>query len=63
MLVTGGTGFVGRHLVEALVPENEVRVLDDESTGDIARVRATLGYEPGVDLADGLADLLAAVDH
>lgn len=38
MLVTGGAGFIGSHLVEALLPENEVRVLDDLSSGDASRV-------------------------
>jgi UDP-glucose 4-epimerase len=33
VLVTGGAGFVGSHLVDALVEENDVRVLDDFSTG------------------------------
>jgi UDP-glucose 4-epimerase len=33
VLVTGGAGFVGSHLAEALVADNDVRILDDFSTG------------------------------
>jgi UDP-glucose 4-epimerase len=44
VLVTGGAGFIGSHLVERLVEHNEVRVLDDLSTGRADRVpdQATL---------------------
>ncbi len=33
ILVTGGAGFIGSHLVEALAPTNRVTVLDDLSVG------------------------------
>lgn len=34
ILVTGGAGFIGSHLVERLSRDNEVTVLDDLSTGE-----------------------------
>jgi UDP-glucose 4-epimerase len=40
-LVTGGAGFIGSHLAEALVREgHRVRVLDNLSTGDLANLAA-----------------------
>ncbi|MFD1589207.1 NAD-dependent epimerase/dehydratase family protein [Halorientalis brevis] len=36
LLVTGGAGFVGSHLCDRLVADNEVRVVDDLSNGDPA---------------------------
>jgi UDP-glucose 4-epimerase len=47
VLITGGAGFVGSHLAEALVEENEVRVLDDLSGGSREHV------PEGADLVEG----------
>lgn len=41
VLVTGGAGFIGSHLVEALVAEGcDVRVIDDLSTGRMTNLSA-----------------------
>ena len=46
-LLTGGAGFVGSHLAEALLDRgDEVRVLDDLSTGSIDNIRHLKG-RPG----------------
>jgi len=51
LLVTGGAGFIGSHLVQRLVRDgHDVRVLDDLSTGRRANV-ATL--DGAVELIDG----------
>jgi len=35
ILVTGGAGFIGSHLIDRLVARNEVTVIDDLSTGTL----------------------------
>jgi UDP-glucose 4-epimerase len=48
-LVTGGAGFIGSHLVDALVAEgHEVHVVDDLSTGRLANLE--LALEQGAEL-------------
>ncbi|WP_339106460.1 NAD-dependent epimerase/dehydratase family protein [Haloterrigena salinisoli] len=54
VLVTGGAGFIGSHLVEALAPDNEVRVLDDFSSGDRAYLPESVTTVEG-DVADPIA--------
>lgn len=54
-LVTGGAGFVGSHVVDALCARgDEVTVVDDLSTGDRANVRDGVPVRV-VDISDGPA--------
>jgi UDP-glucose 4-epimerase len=55
VLVTGGAGFVGSHVVDALAGRgDEVLVVDDLSTGDRANLRAGVDLRV-VDISDGPA--------
>lgn len=63
-LVTGGSGFIGSHLVESLVADGaQVTVLDNLSTGSRANldaVRDRVGFVQGSVLDDLLVDELVA---
>jgi nucleoside-diphosphate-sugar epimerase len=45
-LITGGAGFIGSHLAEALLSKgHEVKALDDLSTGSLKNIEHLLGHE------------------
>ncbi len=39
IVVTGGLGFIGSHLVESLIEDNEVTIIDDQSSGKIKNIK------------------------
>ena len=46
VLVTGGAGFIGSHLVDSLMEESqEVRVLDDLSAGSLDNLKRWMGHK------------------
>ncbi len=56
-LITGGAGFIGSHLAEALVARGDrVSVIDDESTGDPANLAALTGHPRLVYVKGTVAD-------
>ena len=52
VLVTGGAGFIGSHLVETLMVHEEVVVLDNLSSGRLDNLQDFLG-KPGFKFVNG----------
>ncbi len=63
VLITGGAGFIGSHLADALAVENEVHVLDNCKKGDPAVLPANVEFHQG-DIRDRstLEPLVSSVD-
>jgi len=61
ILVTGGAGFIGSHLVDALVADNDVRVFDNLSSGNAEFVHNDADLVEG-DIRDRRAVAEAAID-
>ena len=63
VLVTGGAGFIGSHIVDELVGANDVRVLDDLSTGQEGHLHPDATLVRG-DVCDptALAEAMDGVD-
>ena len=48
VVVTGGLGFIGSHLVEALVEDNDVIIIDNRSTGTLENLNDFADKRPEV---------------
>ncbi|MBP1910661.1 SDR family oxidoreductase [Methanolobus bombayensis] len=45
VIVTGGMGFIGSHLTEKLLEDNEVTVIDNQATGKIQNIEHLLDHK------------------
>lgn len=57
VIVTGGFGFIGSHLTEKLLDENEVTVIDNESTGRIGNIKHLLDHKNLTVVKGSIVDL------
>ncbi len=67
VVVTGGLGFIGSHLVEELSRENQVLVIDNESSGHVENIEHLPLDNIGLDMGDinqvDLVGLFEDVDY
>ncbi|HWQ49872.1 MAG TPA: NAD-dependent epimerase/dehydratase family protein, partial [Methanosarcina sp.] len=57
VVVTGGMGFIGSHLTERLLEDNEVTVIDNESTGKIENIKHLLDHKNLTVIKGSIVDL------
>lgn len=57
VIVTGGMGFIGSHLTEKLLEDNQVTVIDNESTGKIDNIKHLLDHENLTVIKGSIVDL------
>ncbi|SHG38020.1 NAD-dependent epimerase/dehydratase family protein [Halobaculum gomorrense] len=63
ILVTGGAGFIGSHLSDALVDDNDVRVIDNLTSGERSTLPDDVTFVHGdIRDEDTLSQLVADVD-
>ncbi|KKH59369.1 GDP-D-mannose dehydratase [Methanosarcina mazei] len=57
VIVTGGMGFIGSHLTEKLLEDNEVTVIDNESTGRMENIKHLLDHKNLTLIKGSIVDL------
>jgi UDP-glucose 4-epimerase len=45
ILITGGAGFIGSHLVESLIKKNKIIIIDDLSTGNMKNLEKVISHK------------------
>lgn len=57
VIVTGGMGFIGSHLTERLLEDNEVTVIDNEATGKLENIEHLLDHKNLTLIKGSIVDL------